>query len=245
MRRSGILSAYSNRPASRRLHRCFPVNLPLRVHAAFAEARPIRFPQMSPVSSGDLAQDSCYVFDLLHARQRIEELERALEESSEAAFTDPLTGALNRRGFDRAYAREMARSRRNGSGLALAMIDFDDFKQLNDHYGHLAGDKALVHFVRVLQESMRPSDVLCRFGGEEFVLMMPGTVAEDACKAIRRFQDEFSSRSIPCVDMGCSTTFSAGVIEHDYFESLDEAIQRADAAAYAAKRAGKNRVMVG
>ena len=90
---------------------------------------------------------------------------------------------------------------------------------------------------------MRPSDVLCRFGGEEFILMLPDTGVDDACKAVRRFLAEFSSRAIPGIDQ--AMTFSAGVVGHDYFESLDEAIERADAATYAAKRAGKNRVLPG
>ena len=89
---------------------------------------------------------------------------------------------------------------------------------------------------------MRPSDVLCRFGGEEFVLMLPDTSVEDAGTAVGRFLTEFSSRMIPDVDQ--AVTFSAGVIGHDYFESLDEAVQRADTATYAAKKAGKNRIVI-
>ena len=183
------------------------------------------------------------MLELLAAEMRIAELEKALEEARSIAFVDPLTGALNRRGFEKAYEREMARARRSGSRLALVMIDLDDFKRLNDQYGHLVGDKALMHLVNVLQESMRPSDVLCRFGGEEFVLMLPDTAIDNACTAVRRFLSEFASRAIPDVDQ--SMTFSAGVVEHDYFESLDEAIERADTATYAAKRAGKNRVVIG
>ena len=183
------------------------------------------------------------MLELLAAELRIAELEKALEEARGAALVDPLTGALNRRGFGAAYEREMSRVRRNNGKLAIVMIDLDDFKRINDSCGHLAGDQALIHLVAVLQESMRPSDVLCRFGGEEFVLMLPDTGAEDACTAVRRFLDEFSARVLPGV--GRRMTFSAGVIDHDYFETLDEAIERADAATYAAKRAGKNRVLAG
>jgi diguanylate cyclase len=183
------------------------------------------------------------MLQLLAAEMRIAELEKALEEARNAAFADPLTGALNRRGFERAYAREMARSRRNGKRLALVMIDLDDFKALNDRYGHLAGDRVLVQLVRLLRESMRPSDVLCRFGGEEFVLMLPDTPVGDACKAVRRFLARFSSVKSP--DMDLAVTFSAGVVGHNNPESLDEVIQRADTATYAAKRAGKNRVVAG
>jgi diguanylate cyclase len=89
---------------------------------------------------------------------------------------------------------------------------------------------------------MRPSDALCRFGGEEFVLLLPDTTVGDACKAMRRFLSGFS-RSAPA--MGQTVTFSAGVVGHDRLESLDEALRRADAATYAAKRAGKNRIEPG
>jgi diguanylate cyclase len=112
---------------------------------------------------------------------------------------------------------------------------------LNDTLGHQAGDKALVHLVELLHKSMRPSDVLCRFGGEEFVLMLPDTELDDAAAAVSRFLSEFSAQTIPGTD--CVMTFSSGVVTPDHAESLEEAIRRADAATYAAKRAGKNRVV--
>ncbi|MBK9027529.1 MAG: GGDEF domain-containing protein [Propionivibrio sp.] len=115
------------------------------------------------------------MFELLAAELRIAELEKELAEAREAASTDPLTGALNRRGFEQACQRELALARRSGLSFALAHLDIDDFKNLNDTLGHQVGDKALVHLVNLLRKSMRPSDVLCRFGGEEFVLMLPAT----------------------------------------------------------------------
>ena len=181
------------------------------------------------------------MFEILAAELRIAELEKALAETREAAFTDPLTGALNRRGFDKAFQREQARSRRNGSNIALVHIDLDDFKQLNDTLGHHAGDKALVHLVSSLHKTMRPSDVLCRFGGEEFVLMLPDAALEDAAAAVSRFLDEFSAQAVPGTDR--KMTFSAGVVVQRGEETLEEAIQRADAATYVAKRTGKNRII--
>lgn len=181
------------------------------------------------------------MFELLAAELRIAELEAALAEASAVACTDPLTGALNRRGFDQACQRELARARRSGSRLALAHIDLDDFKQLNDTLGHQAGDRVLVHLVGLLHRSMRPSDVLCRFGGEEFVLMLQVSAVEEAVAAVSRFLREFSAQLIPGTDW--AMTFSAGVVVHEPEESLEQAIERADAATYAAKRAGKNRVV--
>ena len=242
MNRNNTSQLPSNRPASRRLHRRFALPVTSRPCVAVLEPKTSALPRTLVRLSSQVVKEAG-MLELLAAEMRIAELEKALEEARSVAFVDPLTGALNRRGFEKAYEREMARARRSNSRLALVMIDLDDFKRLNDHFGHLAGDKALMHLVNVLQESMRPSDVLCRFGGEEFVLMLPDTALDGACTAVRRFLAEFSSRVIPGVDQ--SMTFSAGVVEHDYFESLDEAIERADIATYAAKRDGKNRVAPG
>lgn len=181
------------------------------------------------------------MYELLAAELRIAELEKSLAEAREVACIDPLTGALNRRGFDKACQRELARARRSGSRLALAHIDLDDFKRVNDTLGHQAGDQVLVHLVGLLHRSMRPSDVLCRFGGEEFVLMLPVKAVEEAAAAVSRLLNEFSAQIIPGAD--CAMTFSAGVVVQGLDESLAQAIGRADAATYAAKRAGKNCVV--
>ncbi|MDR2452528.1 MAG: GGDEF domain-containing protein [Candidatus Accumulibacter sp.] len=225
----------SNRTTWRRQRR-HVVPFPCTTRAPRTEERG----QPSTGSSGEIVRQMALL--LSAAEKRIAGLERALEETRSMAFTDPLTGALNRRGFEHAYAREMARCRRCGRKLALALIDLDDFKAINDRYGHPAGDKVLVHLVRVLRRSMRPSDALCRLGGEEFALMLPETSMDDACRAVRRFLASFSW---PVPEVARTVTFSAGVIEHDGGESLEEALQRADIAAYAAKQAGKNTVVAG
>ncbi len=183
------------------------------------------------------------MLELLAAEAHIRVLEQALTEVRATAFADPLTGALNRRGFDEAYQRELARSRRRGGQLALALIDLDDFKRLNDTLGHQVGDAALVHLVRILRKALRPSDILCRFGGEEFVVLMPDTPLNDAAAAISRFQRQLATQTIPGQD--AVLTFSAGVVVQQPSESLDDLIQRADAATYAAKHAGKNCVLKG
>jgi len=183
------------------------------------------------------------LLELLAAEMHIAELEQALAEARSAATIDPLTGALNRRGFDSAFQREVARSRRSGAGLALALIDLDNFKRFNDAHGHHAGDQALIHLVHVLHAAMRPSDVLSRFGGEEFVLLLPATALTDANVAIARFQRQLAAQ--PLSGQSVVLTFSAGVVVQQTGESLDALIQRADSAAYAAKRAGKNCVVSG
>lgn len=232
--------AHLHRPASRRLHRrpAHPVVTSSAARSSAAEHAPavvVGLPKAMIREAG--------MFELLAAELRIAELEKELAEAREAASTDPLTGALNRRGFEQACQRELALARRSGLGFALAHLDIDDFKNLNDTLGHQVGDKALVHLVNSLRKSIRPSDVLCRFGGEEFVLMLPATSQEEAVKAISRFLREFSANVIPGTDS--ALTFSAGVVVQDLSESLEQAIQRADEATYAAKRSGKNRVVTG
>lgn len=240
MNRNASQIVQSNRPASRRLHRrlAHSAALPCVVESVRFQSAPsavVNLPQTIVREAGML--------ELLAAEMRIAALEAELVEAREAACTDPLTGALNRRGFDQACLREFSRARRSGTPLALVHIDLDDFKRLNDTLGHQVGDQALKSLVSVLHKSMRPSDVLCRFGGEEFILMLPDTTEQAATAVVTRFLREFSAREIPGTSR--SMTFSAGVVAAATNESPEEAIQRADAATYAAKRAGKNCVVTG
>ena len=230
----------SNRTASRRLHRRPATSsnsscTHLSSQSFSVPTAMLSLPRTMVHEAGML--------ELLAAELRIAELEQALTEARAVACSDPLTGALNRRGFEKAWQSEQARARRNGSTLALAHIDVDDFKRLNDSFGHQAGDQALVHLVSLLQKSMRPSDVLARFGGEEFVLLLPDTGLEAAAEAVGRFLSEVSGQAVP--GSGCVMSFSAGVVTQSSDESLDAALQRADAATYAAKRAGKKRIVTG
>ena len=240
MNRNASQLVQSNRPASRRLHRR-PLHATGTPHTSPAmgfscmQAPVVRLPRSMVREAG--------MFELLAAEVRIAELEAELAEARAAACTDPLTGALNRRGFDNACRRELSRARRSGAPLALVHVDLDDFKQVNDTFGHQVGDRALCLLVSVLQKSMRPSDVLCRFGGEEFVLMFPETSLHSATKAVARFLREFSAQPIPGTRR--SMTFSAGVVIARPDELIEDAIQRADAATYAAKSAGKNCVVTG
>jgi diguanylate cyclase (GGDEF)-like protein len=163
-------------------------------------------------------------------------------------LTDPLTACVNRRGFDQALAREIARTARAGTELALLAIDIDHFKRVNDTKGHIAGDAVLREVGALLLHTARAGDVVARTGGEEFALMLPDTSAAGAyqlavrlCEAIRehRFGDEAN---------GIHLTVSIGVASSDAHlasASLDvtEVLQiRADQALYAAKRGGRDRV---
>lgn len=177
------------------------------------------------------------------ANQHILRLQRELDETSELVRHDPLTGALNRKGLDEALAREIARARRHGSGLCLALLDVDNFKQLNDTYGHRAGDDALRHLAVVIREAVRPQDVVGRYGGEEFLILLPDTQPDDASAVIVRLQRELTRRFFLADSQKLLITFSAGISRLQADEEPQAAIDRADKAMYAAKRAGKNRVL--
>jgi diguanylate cyclase (GGDEF)-like protein len=140
--------------------------------------------------------------------------------------TDPLTGLLNRGGFLAAALRERAIANRTGAPLALAVIDLDDFKQINDREGHAAGDHLLATLGRSWRERIRPSDVLARHGGDEFVLLLPATTAAGAQAALERLRDRADPMS-----------WSVGISEWLPGEALDAPLARADRRLYDAKQA--------
>ena len=176
-------------------------------------------------------------------RAEIDQLREELEHASAQARHDPLTGSLNRKGLDEAIDREVARARRNGSPLCVALLDLDDFKAINDRLGHTGGDAALKHLADVTRQVMRPQDQLARYGGEEFVLLLPDTGVAQAVEAMKRLQRELTTRYFLQDQERVLITFSAGVAQVDDEERSTDALRRADQAMYLAKRAGKNRVV--
>lgn len=176
------------------------------------------------------------------ANQRIIELESELENLSEMVREDQLTRTLNRRGMEEAFEREVARAERRHSPLCIAILDIDDFKKLNDTLGHQAGDDALVHLSRTIKETTRPNDVVSRFGGEEFLIILPDSELDDAIQAVTRLQRELTRKIFMYNNQKQVITFSAGVALKQPHENRDTLIGRADKAMYDAKKAGKNRV---
>ena len=178
------------------------------------------------------------------AQERIVTLQNELEEASRLMRHDQLTGALNRRGLEEMFQTESARAQRRGTRLAVALLDIDHFKKLNDSLGHKVGDDALVHLAKVVRQHLRPQDVLARYGGEEFVILLPETGDSDAQQALIRLQRELTREFFMADLQKVVITFSAGVTRLAEGESLESALKRADGAMYQAKQAGRNRVMV-
>jgi diguanylate cyclase len=175
-------------------------------------------------------------------QQQVQKLEGEMALLSDRLHEDHLTQLLNRRGLARAFDTEIARSERHGRPMCLAVLDVDDFKQLNDRLGHQAGDLALIHLARIVRRSIRPTDVISRYGGEEFVILLPETTGESAVSVMTRVQRELTKRIFLHNHERVLITFSAGVAQRQPGESQDDLIARADRALYHAKQAGKNRV---
>ncbi len=175
---------------------------------------------------------------------RVHQLEKELVEVGQMVKEDQLTSVLNRRGLEEAFAVEEARARRSAMPLAVALLDVDNFKMLNDKLGHLAGDDALKHLAGILRDAVRPSDVVARFGGEEFVLLLPDTDVAAAVAVMTRVQRTLTRRFFLYQNEKILITFSAGVALMQAGESRDAVIARADGAMYQAKQSGKNRVCV-
>jgi diguanylate cyclase len=146
--------------------------------------------------------------------------------------TDPLTGLTNRRALDETLLNHLAMNARYGSAFSIALLDIDHFKQVNDQHGHLAGDRLLQQMALILDQYVRETDVVARFGGEEFIVVLPSTDLAGACT--------FAERMRTMVAKGASLTVSCGVATAEDGDNLERLLNRADTALYAAKTSGRN-----
>ncbi|MBT8767414.1 GGDEF domain-containing protein [Metapseudomonas boanensis] len=167
-----------------------------------------------------------------------------LEAQRQRALRDPLTGLPNRAAWNERLDLEVARQQRYGGDLLLAVIDIDHFKRINDSFGHLAGDKVLKLIAAELARRLRKTDFIARFGGEEFVLLLPGTPLEGGQQLLENLRTAVEACPFHFKGERVAITFSAGLTAQIAGERSDETFQRADRALYRAKQCGRNRVEI-
>jgi two-component system cell cycle response regulator len=179
-----------------------------------------------------------------------EELRRQLEEKNaqleQMAATDALTGVYNRRHFGRVLEQLYAEATRYDKDLSCVMIDLDGYKQLNDSMGHQVGDQLLVMAGKVISANMRRMDVAARYGGDEFVLLLPHASCEEASLAASRISEEFGQASAQLLRRAEGVTMSSGVasLKPGGAANADQLVAQADAALYKSKQRGRNRITV-
>lgn len=157
------------------------------------------------------------------------------------AYTDSLTGLHNRRYFDKKLSEMVSLAHRYKKPFCLAMLDIDFFKDFNDKFGHLVGDQILIQLGKYLKQGLRDSDFSCRYGGEEFVIILPDTTKESAFQLVDRLRKQFSETPLPHEGSTYQVTFSIGLAEYpNDADTAREMIKCADDALYESKTAGRN-----
>ncbi|MBV4521688.1 diguanylate cyclase [Pseudomonas sp. SWRI74] len=180
-----------------------------------------------------------------HMEQEASGFREHLEEQRQKALIDPLTGLPNRAAWSERLEHEVGQWQQHGNTLMLAMLDLDHFKRINDNYGHLAGDKVLKIIATVLRKRLRGSDFIARFGGEEFVLLLPSTVPAAGMKLLEHLRASIEACPFHFKGERVTITISMGLTAFKPGEHSDLVLKRADQALYRAKNAGRNRVELG
>jgi diguanylate cyclase (GGDEF)-like protein len=176
----------------------------------------------------------------------ITDLKRAQTRLAELATIDELTQVYNRRHALELAGSELRRARRLDHPFAIVLADIDHFKEVNDRFGHPAGDQVLIAFARICRSNIRETDVFARFGGEEFIILMPETDADQAWHVTERLRAALAATCIPLGDEALTVRASFGIaVMENHHETLDAILQRADQALYTAKESGRNRIVVG
>lgn len=185
-----------------------------------------------------------YYFFLTSARLELE-LHQAREEMAQIAITDPLTGLHNRRYLMEHGAFEFERAKRERYPVSIVFIDLDNLKTINDKFGHEAGDMALNFLTHTLQSEIRPYDLAVRFGGDEFILLLPNTHTEEAASIAERIRTKAGQTSLPQKFNNTYIYLSLGVASSEEKDTdIQQVLQRADGALYQAKNEGRNRVII-
>jgi two-component system, cell cycle response regulator len=181
---------------------------------------------------------------LREVRDKNAQLESSLRKVEELAATDPLTALYNRRHFGKVLDQMFSESQRYGSDLSCVMIDLDGYKQINDTFGHAVGDQLLTMAGRVIGSNMRKADVAARYGGDEFVLLLPRTPAIEAAQVVARIREEFAHGSAIILRRNMGLTMSCGVASalDVKIVSGEQLVSAADSALYQSKMHGRDRV---
>ncbi len=174
------------------------------------------------------------------------QLEKSLKRVEEVAATDPLTGLYNRRHFGKVVDQLFSETQRYDTDLSCVMIDLDGYKQLNDSYGHQIGDQLLIVAGKVISANMRKMDVAARYGGDEFILLLPRAGGEEAAGVVTRIRDQFRQASAIVLrrNEGVSMSVGIGSVKVDTPAGSEQLIAAADGALYQAKEGGRNRIVV-
>lgn len=214
----------------------------------FKEQAPLASGQAAPLTSlivgvvGEiLSSNQQLQKDLVHAEAELDRQADELAEQRRQSLTDPLTGLPNRRALDDHLRNRLDAWRKHRSPFSLLMLDIDHFKRLNDSYGHQAGDAALVAFGQAISAGLRKHDVVARFGGEEFAVLLPYTSLEEASAAVDKVSAQIAQLEVAFDGHPMHPTASGGLASIAPHESADSIIGRADAALYAAKQNGRDR----
>ncbi|MBA4108921.1 MAG: hypothetical protein C0487_04935 [Leptothrix sp. (in: Bacteria)] len=178
-------------------------------------------------------------------KQERQALSAAMAQVGQLLIHDALTGMFNRQHMQTLLERECERQLRSGSGFAVALIDLDHFKRINDEHGHQVGDEALVGFARSAHQVLREADIICRWGGEEFLVLITNTEAgSDGRQTLERLREHIGQQRLCPSAPSLQVTFSAGLAFHQAGEPLAALLERADRALYAAKAGGRNRCVL-
>ena len=183
---------------------------------------------------------------LREVQEKNQQLEKSLKRVEEVAATDPLTGLYNRRHFGKVVDQLFSESQRYDTDLSCVMIDLDGYKQLNDSYGHQIGDQLLIVAGKVISANMRKMDVAARYGGDEFILLLPRAGGEEASGVVARIREEFRQASAIVLrrNEGVSMSVGIGSVKVDMPAGSEQLIAAADGALYQAKEGGRNRIVV-
>ncbi|MFI5381673.1 MAG: diguanylate cyclase, partial [Tepidisphaerales bacterium] len=183
---------------------------------------------------------------LAELREKNGQLEESLQRVEELAATDPLTSLYNRRHFGRVLDPLFAEAQRYDKDLSCVMIDLDNYKQINDNYGHQVGDQLLVLAGRIIRGNLRRMDAAARYGGDEFVLLLPHADGTEAARVVQRIRDEFEAASAPILNRATGVTMSVGIssLRTQWPAHAEQLVSAADVALYQAKGAGRGRTVV-